>query len=61
MALPQDPFMLMSMLNMKMRDDDYETLDQLCDALGADKSEIESRLASIGYIFNKATRSFSAE
>lgn len=60
MTLPQDPYMLLSMLNMKMRDDDFDSLDQLCDSLGADKTEIEKRLSGIGYIFNNAAKSFVA-
>lgn len=61
MTLPQDPYMLLSMLNMKLRDDDFDSLEQLCDSLGADKSEIEKKLAGIGYFYNPESGSFSAE
>ena len=36
MNLPNDPFMLMSFLNTKLRDF-YENLDVLCDDLALDK------------------------
>ena len=48
MALPNDAFMLLSVVNTKLRDN-YDSLDALCDDLGEDKERIVSTLASIGF------------
>ena len=37
MALPKDPIMLLSVVNMKLRDT-YSSLDALCDDLGGSKA-----------------------
>ena len=37
--LPQDKFMLLSVVNTKLRDQ-YSDLDALCDYIGADRDEI---------------------
>ena len=45
--LPQDPMILLSYLNTKLRDF-YPTLDALCDDLQIDGGEVSRRLAAIG-------------
>ena len=50
--LPQDKFMLLSVVNTKLRDQ-YSDLDALCDDIGADRDEIIQSLASIGYSYDK--------
>lgn len=55
--LPGDPFMLLSFINMKLRDE-YDSLDSLCDGLDEDKEEIVSKLASVGYKYNETTNQF---
>lgn len=57
MELPQDNFMLLSIINMKLRDQ-YSSLDRLCDDLNIDKSDVTSRLKEIGYSYNKELNSF---
>ena len=47
-SLPQDPFMLLSMVNMKLRDQ-YSSLDELCRTLDVDKDELIERLATAGF------------
>lgn len=44
--LPQDPMILLSYLNTKLRDF-YPTLDALCDDLQIDGGEVSRRLAAI--------------
>ena len=46
--LPQDPVMLLSAINMKLRDE-FDSLDELCSALDVDRDALEAKLASIGY------------
>ncbi len=46
--LPSDPFMLMSVLNTKLRDE-YDSLDLLCDDLELDKAELINTLRAAGF------------
>lgn len=55
--IPSDPVMMLSYLNTQLRDN-YDSLDQLCDTLDVDKSEIVSKLASIGYRYNETQNQF---
>lgn len=57
MALPQDPFILLSMINMKLRDS-YSSLDALCDDMGEDKQAIIDALVGAGFEYDEATNSF---
>lgn len=57
MALPQDPFMLLSVVNTKLRDC-YNDLDTLCDDMGEDKERIVSTLSAIGFEYNDELNSF---
>lgn len=58
MALPQDPFMLLSFINMKLRDGDYEDLKELCDSLGYDEEELMGKLRDAGFEYNPEQRQF---
>lgn len=58
MTLPQDPFMLLSIVNMKLRDGGYESLDDMCLSLGVDKEEITQRLHDAGFDYNPDIRQF---
>lgn len=55
--LPNDPMILLSYINTKLRDD-YPTLDALCDDLQADKTEIEAKLKVIDYTYNAELNKF---
>lgn len=57
MSLPKDPFILLSMINMKLRDG-YSSLDAFCDDTGEDKNEIVSVLSSAGFEYDEQTNSF---
>lgn len=57
MALPQDPLMLMSVVNMKLRDH-YATLDALCDDLDTDRAALKSKLAAVGYRYDPQLNQF---
>ena len=55
--LPQDPMMLFSVINMKLRDV-YSSLDELCDDMNVDKDEIISKLAVLGFEYNPESNKF---
>ena len=55
--LPKDPFMLLSMINMKLRDQ-YPSLDALCDDLDVSKAEIEETLEKAGYKYSSDQNAF---
>lgn len=55
--LPKDPAMLLSFVNMKLRDF-YGSLDMLCRELDADKQEIVDRLAGIDYHYSEEKNQF---
>lgn len=48
--LPNDPFMLLSVVNTKLRDD-YADLDELCSSLSVDRPQLEKKLADAGFIY----------
>ncbi len=55
--LPKDPLMLMSVINMKLRDF-YPDLDALCDDMGIDRAEIEKALGAAGFEYNSEQNRF---
>ncbi|MFR0859693.1 MAG: DUF4250 domain-containing protein [Lachnospiraceae bacterium] len=57
MKLPEDPVMLLSFVNMKLRDQ-YASLDDLCDDLNVLSVELEEKLGEIGYFYNAKENRF---
>lgn len=57
MTLPMDNFLLLSVVNTKLRDC-YSNLDALCDDLDEDKNDIISRLSSVGYSYDENVNQF---
>lgn len=57
MELPKDPMMLLSTLNMKLRDH-YSNLDELCEDMQVDKSSILNMLHEAGFEYNKELNKF---
>ncbi len=55
--LPEDPAILFSFLNMKLRDN-YMTLDQLCDDLDIDRAELERKMLEYGWEYNPSANKF---
>lgn len=58
MKLPEDPVMLLSFINMKLRDQ-YASLDALCDDLDAPRAVLEAKLGEIGYFYNAKENRFA--
>ena len=50
--MPTDPVMLLSYVNLKLRDY-YSSLDAMCEDLDVDKEELVSKLMSINYKYSK--------
>ncbi len=57
MKLPEDPVILLSYVNTKLRDE-YPSLEELCSSLCVSKEEIEKKLVTIGYAYSEETNSF---
>ncbi len=57
MELPEDPMMLFSVINMKLRDN-YSSLDELCDDLHIDKNDIINRLRAVGFEYSQEHNKF---
>lgn len=51
MNIPNDPVMLLSFINMKLRDF-YSSLDILCEDLNVSKDSITKKLSSIDYCYD---------
>lgn len=51
MQLPQDPMMLLSVINMKLRDY-YGSLDELCDDLDVERTALERKLHEAGFEYD---------
>ncbi|MDE5811368.1 MAG: DUF4250 domain-containing protein [Muribaculaceae bacterium] len=58
MNIPRDPFILLSYINTKLRDD-YASLDELCKSLDIDTEELQTKLRNIGYVYNPETNRFA--
>ena len=57
MYIPQDPEMLYSMINMKLRDS-YDSFCSLCEDEDIDEQMVESILNKAGYFYNKEINQF---
>ena len=57
MSLPNDPMMLYSFINMKLRDD-YSSLDALCDDLDVNKDSIVATLGDAGFEYSEEHNKF---
>lgn len=55
--IPKDPVMLLSFLNLKLRDF-YPDFEALCEDLDLSASETEEKLKAIGYIYDKEKNQF---
>lgn len=57
MDLPNDPFILLSVINTKLRDF-YGSLDALCDDLAIDKSALCEKLNAAGFEYDAEHNKF---
>lgn len=57
MELPNDPFMLLSVINTKLRDF-YPSLDRLCDDMNIDKDSLCKKLEASGFEYDEKLNKF---
>ena len=57
MKLPEDPMMLYSFINMKLRDF-YPSLDALCEDMNVEREAIVRTLKTVGLEYNPARNRF---
>ena len=57
MSLPKDPYILLSFINTKLRDE-FSSLGKLCENLNVEKEEIISTLEKIDYRYNSNKNQF---
>ena len=55
--IPKAPVMLLSFVNLKLRDF-YSSLDALCDDLDVDKKDIVDKLSAIDYHYDEQRNQF---
>lgn len=55
--LPNDPVILLSVINTKLRDY-YSSLDALCEDLNVNKEELIQKLSVIGYTYKEDRNQF---
>ena len=58
MNIPQDPYILLSYINTKLRDE-YPNLDELCAELDIDCNHLETVLSSIEYKYTQNMNRFT--
>lgn len=55
--IPNDPMILLSYINTKLRDE-YASLDLLCEDLGLDRAELEAKLNAVDYRYSAERNQF---
>ena len=55
--LPKDPAMLVSFINMKLRDE-YRTLEDLCAVYGLNEADLKAELEAAGFDWMPGQRQF---
>ncbi len=56
-VLPEDPMILFSFINTKLRDN-YASLDELCDDMHISKVDLVAKLGSVGFEYNPQQNKF---
>ena len=57
MDIPKDPVILLSFVNLQLRDY-YSTLDDFCKSMDVDKTELIRVLETIGYTYSSEVNQF---
>ncbi|MBO4636223.1 MAG: DUF4250 domain-containing protein [Clostridiales bacterium] len=58
MDLPKDPFMLLSFVNTKLRDE-YPSLEEFAKAFGVDEETVKEKLSAAGFAYDQEGNRFT--
>ena len=56
--LPKDPAILVSSVNMLLRDEEFDTLESLCYNFGTEPKDIKDYLYGHGFVFSDKQKQF---
>ena len=56
--LPKDPAILVSSVNMLLRDEEFDSLESLCYAFGREPGEIMDYLEDNGFVWSEQQKQF---
>ena len=56
--LPKDPAILVSSVNMLLRDEEFDTLESLCYNFGTEPQDIKTYLQGHGFVYSEKQRQF---
>ena len=56
--LPKDPAILVSSINMLLRDEEFDSLESLCFSFGREPQEIEDYLRGNGFVWSERQKQF---
>ena len=56
--LPKDPAILVSSVNMLLRDEEFDSLEALCYAFNKEPQDIKDYLYKQGYVLSEAQKQF---
>ena len=59
--LPNDPAILVSSINMLLRDEEFDSLASLCYNFNREPDEIKARLLACGFVYSEEQRQFRPE
>ncbi len=57
-VLPKDPAILVSSVNMLLRDEEFDTLESLCYAFNREPGEVRNYLFSHGFVWSETQKQF---
>lgn len=55
--IPSDPYILLSFVNMKLRDE-FADLDSLCKSLDIDRKALVEKIGAAGFEYDPSTNQF---
>ena len=56
--LPKDPAIMVSSVNMLLRDEEFDTLESLCYAFSREPQEVKDYLADRGFVWSERQKQF---
>lgn len=59
--LPSDPNILVSSINMLLRDEEFDTLESLCYNFNREPEEIKAYLKKFGYVYSEEQKQMRPE